>query len=789
MLKRLLFMAILIAAGFHKNLPAQAGFYDVQQIREIKLYFDTPDWDHILDSLFVAGSNGRLVADIEIDGTYLKDVGVRYKGFSSVSVNRVKNPFNISLDYLLPNQNYLGINKLKLGNVIQDPSFIREVLSYEIARKYMPASQANYAKVYINDVLWGLYSNVEAVNKDFAKNHFGSKQNAFFKCNPANLNLFGENANLSNSPGTDTVNYYSLYDMESDYGWSQLYELIHTLNVTPDSIESILNVDRTLWMHAFNYALVNFDSYIGYAQNYYLYREDNGQFSPVLWDLNMSFASFRFADASDFWDGFSINEAKTIDPLSHYNSVSVFPRPLMRNLFNNDTYRRMYLAHLRTIMEENFNNQAYFQRAQALQTIIDSEVSLDPNKFYSYADFQANLNNTVSDLIDYPGITELMDARSAYLNNYPGIQGAPVISNIGNLPLRPVQGESVTFRATISGATQVILAYRTGDRALFTKVNMLDDGSQNDSLAGDGIYGFLLTDVPPTIQYYLYAENDSSGRFSPARAAYEYHTIEPLLKSGELVINEILVQNQSTRDPADRYSPWIELYNNTSWPLNLGGLTLSHTQGFSSGYPPNLSGEANSETLPATTTWTLPDTTVPAGAYLLIWADADTFQSGLHCNFELTPEAGILHLGYANPNNPQPNPGPGNPGLISLDSLSFQNQSPDLSLGRYPNGFGTFNQLRPTFSAANSHLYEAFQTDDLFLFPNPVNDQLYIKTNRETPFQLDLVSSEGKTLLSQEIRTDSDPVQINTSQLNPGIYLIRVFSDTYESTRKFIVLH
>ena len=49
-----------------------------------------------------------------------------------------------------------GINKLKLSNVIQDPSFIREVLSYEIARKYMPASLANFANLYINDTLWGL---------------------------------------------------------------------------------------------------------------------------------------------------------------------------------------------------------------------------------------------------------------------------------------------------------------------------------------------------------------------------------------------------------------------------------------------------------------------------------------------------------------------------------------------------------------------------------------------------------------------------------------------------------
>ena len=78
-----------------------------------------------------------------------------------------------------------------------------------------------------------------------------------------------------------------------------------------------------------------------------------------------------------------IAEAQVMDPLLHYNSISVYPRPLMRNLFDNDTYRRMYLAHMRTIMEENFDNQWYAARAQELQAMIDTSVFNDTNKFYS----------------------------------------------------------------------------------------------------------------------------------------------------------------------------------------------------------------------------------------------------------------------------------------------------------------------------------------------------------------------------------------------------------------------
>ena len=178
-----LFSLILIS----KTLLSQTGFYNVDSIREIRVYFNEPNWDHILDSLYVEGAENRMLCSLNIDGTTYDSVGIRYKGFSSVSVNRVKNPFNIKLDYIINDQNHRGHNKIKLSNVIQDPSFLREVLSYEIGRKYMPCSEANFANIYINDTLWGLYTNVEAVNKDFRSKHYSSRENPSTLVNTVSL--------------------------------------------------------------------------------------------------------------------------------------------------------------------------------------------------------------------------------------------------------------------------------------------------------------------------------------------------------------------------------------------------------------------------------------------------------------------------------------------------------------------------------------------------------------------------------------------------------------------------
>ena len=142
---------------------SQSDFYCVDSIREIRIYFYDTHWDNELDSLYIEGNNERILADLIIDGVEYDSVGVRYKGFSSVSVNRLKNPFNIKLDYVISGQDHQGIDKLKLANVYQDPSFIREVLTYEIASNYMPSAKANYANIFINDTFNSIFLHINII--------------------------------------------------------------------------------------------------------------------------------------------------------------------------------------------------------------------------------------------------------------------------------------------------------------------------------------------------------------------------------------------------------------------------------------------------------------------------------------------------------------------------------------------------------------------------------------------------------------------------------------------------
>jgi hypothetical protein len=187
----------------------------------------------------------------------------------------------------------------------------------------------------------------------------------------------------------------------------------------------------------------------------------------------------------------------------------------------------MYVAHVKTLIDENFANGAYLTRARQLQELIDAHVQADPNKFYSYNDFRNNITRTVgSGAQAIFGIGELMDARVTHLLSHQAFQGVPPqVSDIVHTPSKVHPNTTVWFSAHAAGADRVFLGVRQGKAAAFTKIEMFDDGLHQDGLAGDGIYGAALSAGAGDLQYYLYAENTACGSFSPARAEYEFYEL------------------------------------------------------------------------------------------------------------------------------------------------------------------------------------------------------------------------------------------------------------------------
>ncbi len=658
-------LVLVICLGLALSVLGQ-DFYDVNTINTVELIFAESNWDDILASYYDAGDEERLTGTAIINGVQFDQVGVRYKGNSSYkSVPGPKKPFNIKLDYVIEDQLLDGYGTLKLANGFKDASMVREALSYEIARQYMPASLANYANLYVNDELMGLYTSVQSVDKAFLDNHFFSDDNAFFKGDilshtPVSGCPMGPPAVLGYS-GTDSACYSNLYELRSDSGFSELIDLCDTLNNFNDDVELVLDVDRLLWMLAFDNLLVSLDAPINIAHNYYIYQDGTGRFNFILWDLNMTMGTFTGL-GGPMGTQLSVTELQQLDPFLNIGSSEY---PIISMILTNPTYAKMYVAHMKTIMEEMFSSGWYSSRALELQDIIDADIQADANKLFTYAEFLSNVDYSVSGNV---GLTELMDARVTFLNSQAEFQyAAPGISNISNSPAIVSAGSSVWINADVSGEDEVSLAYRSGVSNRFTKIQMYDDGSHNDGSAGDGTYGVSVPTGSSDMQYYIYAQNDNAAAFSPERAEYEYYTISV---SGSLVINEFMASNSAAHADQDgEYDDWLELYNGGDEGVSLSGYYLTDD-------PTDL------------TAWSFPDTAIAAGGFLLLWADEDSDQDGLHTNFKLSASGeAILFV---------------DPSLTVKDEVTFGEQTADISYGRYPDAAESWQFFStPTPGATN----------------------------------------------------------------------------------------
>lgn len=137
-----------------------------------------------------------------------------------------------------------------------------------------------------------------------------------------------------------------------------------------------------------------------------------------------------------------------------------------------------------------------------------------------------------------------------------------------------------------------------------------------------------------------------------------------------VVINEVMPVNSSTAADQDgEYDDWIELYNLSSATVNLSGFYLS-----------------DSKKNP--TKWKFPEGTniLPKG-YLIIWADEDTLETGLHASFKLSSSGEDVVFST--------------PGNVVIDKLAFPAQSLQLTWSRVPNGTGNFEWKSPTFNRSN----------------------------------------------------------------------------------------
>ena len=389
-----------------KVLPADVKpmlgvpLYDVETVRTLFLDFAGADWEKELTDFH--GTDVDVPARLVVDGKTYPNVGVHFRGASSfmmVSEGR-KRSLNVSVDFADEEQRLNGYRTLNLLNSHEDPTFLRTVLYFDIAREYLPAPKANFTRVVINGESWGVYVNVQQFNKDFIKEWFGTTKGARWKVPGSPMGRGG-----LEYLGADAAAYKKIYEIKSKdepKAWADLIRLCKVLNETPaDKLEaalaSLLDVDGALKFLALENALINNDGYWVRASDYSIYQDVAGKFHIIPHDAN---ETFSLPGGPGFGGGrggrtLTAQPASGIelDPLVGLNDAS---KPLRAKLLAVPALRARYLAYVRDIAERWLDWEKLGPKVQAYQTLLAAEVKADTRKLDSIEAFFNGATNGVS---------------------------------------------------------------------------------------------------------------------------------------------------------------------------------------------------------------------------------------------------------------------------------------------------------------------------------------------------------------------------------------------------------
>jgi spore coat protein CotH len=238
-----------------------------------------------------AGEHKRYVrAQLRYGNEALRDVGLRIKGETNRTPFDRKPAFKIKFDEFVPGQALAGLKRLTLNNLGEDPSAIAERLAYDLFRAAkLPAPRANNAVVYVNGSYYGIYANVESVDKGLLRRCFSD----------ASGNLY-EEEQADFLPGNEQNFELQTNELLADR--SDLRRLIDTLHRTSatsfvSDMESVLDLERFLWFTALEGLTNHWDMY-GYTRfypnNFHLYADPtSAKFVFIPWGLDMAWKPFR----------------------------------------------------------------------------------------------------------------------------------------------------------------------------------------------------------------------------------------------------------------------------------------------------------------------------------------------------------------------------------------------------------------------------------------------------------------------------------------------------------------
>ncbi len=167
----------------------ESRLFDTSRVHTINIVMD--DWESFIST---CTSEEYSVCSVIVDNEAYKNVAIRAKGNTSLSnvqsYGNDRYSFKIEFDHYDNTTTYYGLDKLSLNNIIQDNTYMKDYLCYQMM-KYAGAVTplCSYVQVLVNGEEWGLYLAIEGIEDTFLQRNYGTDYGNLYK--PDSMSMGG----------------------------------------------------------------------------------------------------------------------------------------------------------------------------------------------------------------------------------------------------------------------------------------------------------------------------------------------------------------------------------------------------------------------------------------------------------------------------------------------------------------------------------------------------------------------------------------------------------------------
>jgi hypothetical protein len=336
-----------------RTSPMSVALYDESKVIDLFLTFPPGEWDKLLNERMVEDDTRWARCGFTFEGQSYPEAHCRRKGTPEIWGLEKKPQMIVRFNFVNKQGRFRGLRRLNLEFFDYTAAPIRDRLGFWLMREAgLDAPRANHARVFKDGQLLGLYTNIEAVDKEFLEDHFGSAA--------SNGNLWESgwdlktNEEMRNAAALDGLN--ALIEREPLNG-------DHTAFY--GQLDAVADIDEIILELAAETAALTDDNFSNGAENFFYYEHPTRGFLVLPWDLDTIYSAPTDSDVFAFWE----------------------PAPnKLRQLINqNPTWKARYVDKLVDIRDRVLTRMA--AKAKSICDQVAPYVAVDPNRRASYNDF------------------------------------------------------------------------------------------------------------------------------------------------------------------------------------------------------------------------------------------------------------------------------------------------------------------------------------------------------------------------------------------------------------------